>query len=931
MRKFNVVQWSGILIVLSLMLMLSHAFADDFEYPLGDIPLSDAEYEAYLMPQDMVKAVALPSSYDARTYGLVTSPKDQGGCGSCWAFASVGGFESHLLKQNYPGFNTGVNLSEQQLLSCNTYGYDCGGGSSPAIEHWVTIGPIYDACFPYTASAATLCSDGALCLELIHRVENWHTVAHNTNAMKTSLYNYGPSYWRFDVYSDFQSWWKNAGSGAVYVNNNDTYKGGHAVLIIGWSDAKGAFLCKNSWGATKGPNGNGTFWIAYTGHKHGLGFGMANFELTVYTRLEFWGVSQGQYSDTVTLTAKLAILENGAPLPGKTLNFTIGGNTVSSGVTDASGIAQATMTLDQLPKSYTVVSSFAGDTNYESSSDSDPFTVNKEGTALSQSPTGTVTYGQVLTIKAKLFDDDGNTLLRQAVNPKKVYLEFFDGSGWLFLAEDTLVPPSDDELDLSFLCNGSVPPFDDGVHKIRTRFPGDAYYIDDIEEGNLTILNAPPVADAGPDQTVNEGALVTFDGTGSYDIDTNPTDSIPYLTYEWTFSDGGTAVVPQPTRKYCDNGTYTATLKVTDDDGATDTDTVKITVENAIPVVDAGADQTIMAGDWTTFTGTYSDGGWCDTHTAMWDFGDAGATAAGVVTPDPVVPMTPATGTVTVKDPPGGHPYFSAGDHTVTLAVTDDDIGVGKGTLNVKVEYIPASISFAPDTLNKKGGEKWVTVHIELLVRGDVRKISLASVQLRDPTGGDPGVPAETDTKYGFVKSEDSYIMDTDHNGRLKRMVKFPRKDVADILEVEDAVEVAVVGCVEYTNDHGDTGCADFRGTNTIKVIGKVKDPKAAPALVASSAFEASEPYPTPANPELWIPYKLGKGIEVNITIYSASGQPIRALKLGYQEAGAYISRNKAAYWDGKNEAGEEVSSGIYFYTLQAGEFTAVKKIIVSR
>jgi hypothetical protein len=89
--------------------------------------------------------------------------------------------------------------------------------------------------------------------------------------------------------------------------------------------------------------------------------------------------------------------------------------------------------------------------------------------------------------------------------------------------------------------------------------------------------------------------------------------------------------------------------------------------------------------------------------------------------------------------------------------------------------------------------------------------------------------------------------------------------------------------------------------------------------------------YPNPFNPETWIPFHLGDADSVSIKLYDATGGLVRTLDLGYRDAGVYVSRSKAAYWDGKNEAGEQVSSGIYFYTIQAGEFTATKKMVVAR
>jgi hypothetical protein len=94
---------------------------------------------------------------------------------------------------------------------------------------------------------------------------------------------------------------------------------------------------------------------------------------------------------------------------------------------------------------------------------------------------------------------------------------------------------------------------------------------------------------------------------------------------------------------------------------------------------------------------------------------------------------------------------------------------------------------------------------------------------------------------------------------------------------------------------------------------------------------ELLQNYPNPFNPETWIPFHLRSEASVSIRIYSIAGQLIRMLELGDRDAGVYISRSRAAYWDGRNEAGEGVSSGAYFYTIQAGNFTATKKMIIAK
>ena len=89
--------------------------------------------------------------------------------------------------------------------------------------------------------------------------------------------------------------------------------------------------------------------------------------------------------------------------------------------------------------------------------------------------------------------------------------------------------------------------------------------------------------------------------------------------------------------------------------------------------------------------------------------------------------------------------------------------------------------------------------------------------------------------------------------------------------------------------------------------------------------------FPNPFNPETWIPYQLAEPAEVTLSIYSVDGKLVRTLALGHQAAGVYRSRSRAAYWDGRNELGERVASGAYFYTLTAGDFSATGKMLVRK
>ena len=87
--------------------------------------------------------------------------------------------------------------------------------------------------------------------------------------------------------------------------------------------------------------------------------------------------------------------------------------------------------------------------------------------------------------------------------------------------------------------------------------------------------------------------------------------------------------------------------------------------------------------------------------------------------------------------------------------------------------------------------------------------------------------------------------------------------------------------------------------------------------------------YPNPFNPETWIPYRLAEDAFVTLTIYDAMGQVVRTLDVGHQVAAVYETRSKAIYWDGRNKNGEAVASGVYFYQLQAGDYSATRKMLI--
>ena len=87
--------------------------------------------------------------------------------------------------------------------------------------------------------------------------------------------------------------------------------------------------------------------------------------------------------------------------------------------------------------------------------------------------------------------------------------------------------------------------------------------------------------------------------------------------------------------------------------------------------------------------------------------------------------------------------------------------------------------------------------------------------------------------------------------------------------------------------------------------------------------------YPNPFNPETWIPYQLAEAADVSVEIYDVGGSLVRTIFVGFKPIGYYLTRERAAYWDGRNEVGESVSSGVYFLQFVAGDFTATQRVVI--
>ena len=167
--------------------------------------------------------------------------------------------------------------------------------------------------------------------------------------------------------------------------------------------------------------------------------------------------------------------------------------------------------------------------------------------------------------------------------------------------------------------------------------------------------------------------------------------------------------------------------------------------------------------------------------------------------------------------------------------------------------------------------------------------------------------------------------------------------DIGDILAVIKAVDAAA-GAPAIAR--GDIKTGSLQAADVQRWIRDAKAANADPAgiaalerlLAALTRVEAPPKenvllanYPNPFNPETWIPYQLSAAAEVTVTIHASDGKLVRTLELGQVPAGVYSDKGRAAYWNGQNAQGEPVASGVYFYTLKAGEFSATRKMVIRK
>ncbi len=229
---------------------------------------------------------------DLRDEGVITPAKHQGSCGACWAFAAIACVETACLLAD-PSLDAATfDLSEQQLVSCDieiwqlefgsTRNYGCQGGSAVTFEYMRHYGIATEATYPYASGSG----GSGTCPQTPPEASGWQVLewgfvrsdagVPSVTDLKDALNAYGAIWVGFVVYEDFltdsgECFWYDATPGDIYRHTTGDRVGAHAVAVIGYDDLQGCWIAKNSWGETAGPDGDGTFRIAY---ESGCSFGL---------------------------------------------------------------------------------------------------------------------------------------------------------------------------------------------------------------------------------------------------------------------------------------------------------------------------------------------------------------------------------------------------------------------------------------------------------------------------------------------------------------------------------------------------------------------------------------------------------------------------------------------------------------------------------
>ena len=279
-------------------------------------------------------------------------------------------------------------------------------------------------------------------------------------------------------------------------------------------------------------------------------------------------------------------------------------------------------------------------------------------------------------------------------------------------------------------------------------------------------------------------------------------------------------------------------------------------------------------------------------------------------------------------DPSFGRNVYAA--HVTVTATTFDEAGNGDGTLATLtfrgVDFKPSTLILSQVYIVDIDGKRWevatengavvIPPEPEEEIVGDINRdgvVDILDLTIVSARFGERGANSADLNGDGLVDIVDLVLVASEFGGQAAAPSLYPQA-----LELLSAADVRQ--WLAQAQQLALTDPAYLRG---ITVLAQLHA-----ALVPQETVLLPN-YPNPFNPETWIPYRLAEDAFVTLTIYDSNGQVIRTFDVGHQTAAFYESRSKAIYWDGCNEIGEQVGSGVYFYHLSAGNYSATRKMLI--
>jgi len=501
-------------------------------------------------------------------------------------------------------------------------------------------------------------------------------------------------------------------------------------------------------------------------------------------------------------------------------------------------------------------------------------------------------------------------------------------------------PHQQGQVTFSAPMRSDASPGTDVINWAVVHFPSVPEIIPTNPVVSIYPANRPPTVTIDDTYTVNEGDTVWVSATG-VDPDGGP------ITYAWDLDNDGSfetqgQSVPFSAAGLDGPGSFYINVKVTDDGGMTGTSQASVQIQNVAPVIGtitAPVDP-VRVGEVITASAVFTDPGIPDTFTATWHWGDD-STSQGTITK-----------TDNVYSVMGTHTYSKPGVYTISLTVSDDDDSTDQAIYYYAVAFDPDAGfvtgggwidspegAYTPDsTLYGKANFGFVSKYKKgkSVPEGNtqfhfkVAKFKFSSTDyqwlvIAGPHAKFKGSGTINDSgDYGFMlTATDGQVTgggDVD-KFRIKIWEKDENETVIYDNQMGDADDAEATDAIEG-------GSVVIHSTAMEKGDGIVEDPQADEDgnVTLPDKYMLFQNYPNPFNPETEIRFALPEASDVIIRIFNISGQQICTLIDDQYEAGYH-----SVVWNGKDRYGNLVSSGIYIYQIQAGDFVKVRKMSLLR